>query len=280
VGSVTLRQLVILLTLFVGTSVAFIVLDNRTALNPLQTGLRGIVNPVTDRLNPVDPTAVLDRELERLNQGLEATVTALEVELQKTRAVAERVNELEALNNLRETSPDSTYLPARVIGQDPNGINKMIVIDVGSADGIRRGMVVTDPTYFVGFVTEVKVDSSQVTLITDTTQTVGAELSGSGAVGVVQGLWQNGGRMELRYVDRNVEPAQDEWVVTTCNPEGRTANVPCGLIIGKVAGEPVRDNQADSQVIKMIPAADFDNLTLVAVILSDGADGTGGGEAP
>jgi len=273
VGSVTLRQLVILLTLFVGTSVAFIVLDNRTALNPLKTGLSGIIDPVADRLNPTEPTIVPEGEWERRYVELEATHEATVDELQRTKAIAARVNELEALNGLRESSPDSVFLPANVIGYDPNGINKMIVIDRGSTDGIRKGMVVTDPRSFVGYVTEVEDTRSRVTLVIDSTQSVGAELTESGAIGVVQGLWQNGGRMELRYVDRSVEPVEDELVVTTCNPQGRTAGVPCGLIIGKVAGEPVRDNQADSQIIQMIPAADFDNLSLVAVILSGGGEG-------
>jgi len=273
VGSVTLRQLVILLTLFVGTSVAFIVLDNRTALKPLKTGLSGIVDPVAEQLNPTEPTAVPEGEWERRYLELEATHKATVAELQRTEAIAARVNELEALNGLRESSPDSVFLPANVIGYDPNGINKMIVIDRGSTDGIRLNMVVTDPTYFVGYVTKVEDTRSQVTLAIDSTIAVGAELGDSKATGVVQGLWQNGGRMELRYVDRNVDPKQDEFVITTCNPEGRSAGVPCGLIIGKVAGEPIRDNQADSQIIQMIPAADFDNLSLVAVILSDSGAG-------
>ncbi len=272
-GSVTLRQVVILLTLFVGTSVAFIVLDNRTALNPLKTGLSGIVDPVTDRLNRTEPTSVPDSEWERRYDEVEATKVALEAELLRTQAVADRVNELEALNNLRVSNPESVFLSARVTAYDPNGVNKMIVIDRGSADGIREGMVVTDPTYFVGYVTEVEVNSSQVTLVIDSTQKVGAELADSGAIGVVQGLWQNGGRMELRYVDRSVGVKQEEYVVTSCNPDVRTANVPCGIIVGKVAGDPIRDNQADSQIIQMIPAADFDDLSLVAVILSDGGEG-------
>jgi cell shape-determining protein MreC len=138
-------------------------------------------------------------------------------------------------------------------------------------DGVRKGMVVTVPTYFVGYVTEVEDHTAQVVLAIDSTVTIGAELESSKATGVVQGLWQQGGRMELRYVDRTVEPKPDELVLTTCNPDVRTANVTCGLIIGKISGLPMRDNQGDSQTVEMLPAADFDNLTLVAVILSDEA---------
>ena len=273
-NSMTTRQLVILLALFIGTSFTFIMLDNRTALNPLQTGLRSLVNPITTRLNPEPVEQVPESEWERRYQELEATHTALEADYQRTQAIADRVTELEQMLNLQESNPNIQVMPARVIGTDPTSTQKMIIIDVGATDGIRKGMVVTDPNYFVGYVTEVEDRQSQVVLAIDSTVTIGAELESSKATGVVQGLWQSGGRMELRYVDRNIEPQQNELVVTTCNPDVRTANVTCGLIIGKVSGEPLRDNQGDSQTVQLIPAADFDNLSLVAVIVSD--EGTAG----
>jgi hypothetical protein len=36
-----------------------------------------------------------------------------------------------------------------------------------------------------------------------------------------------------------------------------------------VNGEPVLDNQGDTQTIPVLPAADFDDLTVVAVIVAD-----------
>ena len=122
-------------------------------------------------------------------------------------------------------------------------------------------MAVTDPNYYVGVVTSVEEHSSQVLLAIDSTHTVGAELEGSGATGVAYGMWQQGGRIELRHVDRNVEIDPEEKVVTACSPEVRTANMPCGLIIGKVSGQPQVDSQGDVQTIQVIPAADFDNLS-------------------
>ena len=172
--------------------------------------------------------------------------------------------------NLQQSSPDVTLLPANVISVDPTGTNEIIVIDRGSADGVTVGMAVTDPNYYVGVVTKVEDESAQVLLAIDSTHTVGAELEGSRATGVAYGMWQQGGRIELRYVDRNVEVAAEEKVVTTCSPEVRTANMPCGLIIGKVSGQPRSDDQGDVQSFQIIPAADFDNLTVVAVITSDG----------
>ena len=118
----------------------------------------------------------------------------------------------------------------------------------------------------------VKVDdtSAQVLLAIDSTHTVGVELEGSHATGVAYGMWQQGGRMEIRYVDRNVEVKPEEKVVTTCAPDIRTANMPCGLIIGKASGQPSIDSQGDTQTVQVIPAADFEDLAFVTVITSQG----------
>jgi cell shape-determining protein MreC len=73
----------------------------------------------------------------------------------------------------------------------------------------------------------------------------------------------------MRHVDRAIVPEDGELVVTSGDTEARTAKVPGGLIIGQVSGEPAIDNQSDSQTIQVLPAVNFDELSIVAVILSD-----------
>ena len=75
--------------------------------------------------------------------------------------------------------------------------------------------------------------------------------------------------MEMRHVDREVVPQEGELVVTSGETEARTARVPGGLIIGQVSGEPTLDNQSDSQIIQILPATIFDELSIVAIILAD-----------
>jgi cell shape-determining protein MreC len=119
-------------------------------------------------------------------------------------------------------------------------------------------------------VTKVEDHSAQVLLAIDSTHTIGAELESTASTGVAYGMWQQGGRIELRYIDRNTIVEPEEVVVTTCSPDIRTANMPCGLIIGKVGGQGQVNNQDDVQTVQVIPAADFDNLSVVAVITSSG----------
>ena len=269
-GTVSPRQTFMLIALFVAVCVTFIVLDDQSALNPLKTGLRDLVTPITNAVNRSTESNVTEGEWEARYHELEDKYAKLDADYQRTRVIADQVEDLQALLNLQQTSPDITVLPASVISVDPTGINEIIVINRGSADGVAVGMAVTDANYYIGVVTNVDDTSSQVLLAIDSTHTVGAELEGSRATGVAYGMWQQGGRIELRYVDRNVEVEPEEKVVTTCSPEVRTANMPCGLIIGKVSGQPQADSEGDVQTFQVIPAADFDNLTVVAVITSDG----------
>lgn len=272
-GSVSPKQTALLILLFVVTSVAFIVLDDQSALNPLKTGLRNLVNPITSFVNDrASSDSASEGEWESKYNELEERYAQLESDYQRTRIVADQVVALQAMLNLQKTSPDVTLLPARVISVDPTSTNKLIVIDRGSADGVAVGMAVTDPNYYVGVVTKVEDHSAQVLLAIDSTHTVGAEIVAQSATstGVAYGMWQQGGRIELRYVDRDAAVTPEDKVVTTCAPDIRTANMPCGLIIGKVAGQPQINNQDDVQTVQVIPAADFDNISVVAVITSSG----------
>lgn len=44
--------------------------------------------------------------------------------------------------------------------------------------------------------------------------------------------------------------------------------VPGGIIIGVANGDPVLDNQGDSQTINVLPASDFENLEVVSVVVA------------
>jgi cell shape-determining protein MreC len=106
-------------------------------------------------------------------------------------------------------------------------------------------------------------------LIIDVTQRVGAHLE-SGGDGVVFGVWQNGGRLELRFLDRDSEPQPGELVLTTDSAALRTARVPGGLIVGRVGDAPANAVKGDTQTVPVIPLVAFDRLEVITVVLTDG----------
>jgi rod shape-determining protein MreC len=261
-----------LVVVFVITSVGFIALDNRQALDPLKTGVYDLVAPATDLLTGVNADTGDQTQLEQEYAELQAKYDKLQADYVQLLANARELEQLQELLNLQQSKPNLTIVPARVLYPDPTNTQKFVIIDKGSNDGIKEGMAVTDPNFFIGLVTEVDPTQSRVMLAIDATQSIGAELMSSHGVGIAYGMWQRAGRMEIRHVPRTVEVQEGEYVITACATEARTAGVPCGLVIGLVSGEPVMDNQADTQTIQIMPAANFDDLTVVAVIVADSND--------
>jgi rod shape-determining protein MreC len=270
-STIGIRQTILLVILFIVAAVALIALDNSSALSPLRSGLRGAVDPavswidrVTNREGNQTPLEVQLAEITEERDELLAENAQLQSQM-------DSVAKLQDVLGVQEANPEWTLLIAKVINTDPSGLQKLVTIDKGAADGIEIGMAVIDPNYLVGVVTGVDEHTARITLAIDATFAVGAELLDSNGVGIAHGQWQNGGRIEMRHVSREITPVEDEIVVTS----DETARVPPAIIIGRVTGEPAIDNQSDSQTIQILPAADFDNLTIVAVILSDGGDQSG-----
>lgn len=267
----TPRQIIVLVGLFVATSLAFIALDNRAALDPVRNGVHGLLIPVTQVFKSANDAPADPSSLPAKNAALQAQIDKLQADNARLQGVAQEVDQLRKLLNLQQQQPKLTYVSAQVLYSIPADNEKFVTIDKGSADGIEIGMAVTDPNYFVGLVTRVEEHAARVSLAIDGAQSIGAQLLKSGDVGIAWGMWQKGGRVELRHVAREANISQDDLVVTACKSEAKTAKVPCDLIIGKVNGAPVIDNQTDSETIPVLPMADFDHLSVVAVIISDGA---------
>ncbi|MDQ3779182.1 MAG: rod shape-determining protein MreC [Chloroflexota bacterium] len=267
------RQTFALVVLFVVTSLAFIQLDNRRALDPIKDGLYTIVTPVVDTVGGLMPGNSPDSGEE---SALERALTATKVERDQLaaenaqlRAEVREVDDLRKQAKLQQDRPTWRMIQARVRGADPTTQQKFMVIDKGSQDGITVGMaVVAQGPNYVGQVTEVEETSSRVMLVVDASQTVGARLDG-GADGVIFGMWQNGGRLEMRYLERDAEPAPNELVLTTENAALRTALVPGGLIIGRVGSEVEQNRQGDLQTVPVIPLVAFEELQVVSVVLTD-----------
>ena len=269
-STLSARQTVMLVVLFVVSSFTFITLDNNRTLNPLKSGLRDSLVPVTDAFNRIGGGGESDSDLARELEQVKAERDALLAENANLKAINAEVEQLQDLLGVKDQHPEWQFLSARVLGTDPTNTQKFIIINKGSKDGIRKGMTVTDPNLYVGQVVDVEDHSARVILGIDMSHKVGATLETSGGDGVAYGMWQKGGRMEMRHIDRDAKPKDQEYVVTATSSEVKTANVPGGLIIGKVEGEPKLDNQTDSLTLNILPLTHFDDLKVVAVILNAG----------
>ena len=264
--STSSRRVLVTGSLFLVLCASLFVLDRQHALDPIRSGLNEIVSPVSETFYRLvdDPGSPSDLEQELADVTAErdrllsenASLKSKELEL-------ERLQEAMAVE---QQNPDLNLTPVDVIGRDPTGHQMYLVINQGSADGIREGMAIVSPWWYVGQVTEVTENTATVMLIVDGSMKVGATLKETRGVGIVTGQWQEGGYLTMEYVEQNRMPAEGELVVTSDAADTQTRQVPPNILIGQVSAKPVVNPQTDQLEIQVRPGiSNFNDLTVVFV---------------
>lgn len=268
-NTVPVRRTMTLVLLFVAVSVGFILLDNRQALEPLRTVLDDMVRPVAEFAEGVADGPENTTELEQQLAETQAERDQLRKENAELKAYRDEVTILRQQQRVQEDFPEYALVSARVIASDPSGRQLFIIINKGSADGLREGMAVVNPNSYVGQLTEVSEHQARVTLIIDNSMQVGAKLVDTRADGVVYGQWLSGKRLEMRHVDPDAKPQVGEMVVTSDQTMSQTRGVPPNIPIGEVGATPEVDPRSAQLVIQVYPYTNFDDLELVWVMVPD-----------
>ena len=202
-----------------------------------------------------------DLETARLQiADLQNQVDALERENEELREIEGEYRVLSDMFNRARQSPDYERLTAAVIGQDTNPALRSIIIDEGSASGVRVGMPVEGARGLVGQVYRSTPQSAQVVLITDSSSAIPARLGNSRATGILRGGGL-GGVLSIEWIDLRHQIEVGEVVLTS----GLGGRFPQDLVIGRVIEVDRREAELFQRAIVQ-PAVDFDALEMVFVI--------------
>jgi rod shape-determining protein MreC len=147
-------------------------------------------------------------------------------------------------------------------GFTSNNLEKNIIIDKGSADGIKEEVAVLDDQgVIIGKVTQIKNNLSEVCLITNAECKIAAKLQNNDkTAGIIKG--EHGLTIKMEFVPQTEEVKEGDIVVTS----GLEQSIPRGLVIGKVTKvDKVSNELWQSAIIE--PLVDLDNLSIVAVLL-------------
>lgn len=169
----------------------------------------------------------------------------------------------EALRKQLKFSGDSTQklVPAQVIAYQPDNYRQFLVINRGSADGLKEGMAVVSEGFLVGKITEVSIRSSKVFLLIDPTFRVNGIDQETRASGTVHGQIGTGLIMDKIAQNESVKPG--DTIITS----GLGGDVGRGLVIGRVESVAAKDN-AVFQSASISSDLNFNKLELVFAVLS------------
>lgn len=252
----------LLLFLFVILSLSVMTYQsNRQHFLPFKF-LNGVFNKVHDAKNAVKEFVsspfrkMLLREQE--NARLKQEISLLMQKQQKCQEALSENQRLREILALREKEP-KYVTGARVISRNTDQWSNTLVLDKGSADGVKKDMSVVTEKGLVGKIAGVSGSYSYLLLLSDINFSVSARLQESRAEGVVSGTGFR--KCRLKYLPFEDEVKIGSAVITS----GLDMLFPPGIPIGYVT-KVNKKGVGFFQDIEVLPFADGNKVEVVAII--------------
>lgn len=242
-------------------------------MNPLAVPMTSIRNDLADFLSDLGDFQRLREE----NRLLKHRISQLETDqIMRDQILVENAR-------LRQQLQIEGRYPWRLVGAEviirsPDAGRRVITIARGQKDGVQQGMAVigqtgSEPAALVGIVEAVNTHTSSVLLITDVSCKISARVlyDGTLALGLVQGQWQNGSRLRLEQLDREIS-LRSGRVVLSAGLTGELllplplTSVPPGIPIGSV--ERIIESDGLTQFAELRPYIDPDQVRYVWIVLN------------
>ncbi len=239
----------------------------QTVLEPVEDVATRALKPVRDLFGWAGDTFDAKGE----NEKLQAEVERLRSDLAEARLDLRDRDQLEGLAELRagDSFPKGTEpVSARVIARSSTAWYSTIQINKGSSDGLRVNQPVIAQGGLAGKLTVVTGGTATVTLITDASSAVSAQVYPNGATGFVRPEVGNPNDLLLDIVDRRVTKGTMVWT-SGFTSEDEESLFPRGIPIGKVVKVNADEVESFSRV-HIDPYADLRRFDVVQVLTRRG----------
>jgi rod shape-determining protein MreC len=152
---------------------------------------------------------------------------------------------------------ENKSIPAPIIGRSADHWWQQLLINRGSADGIRLGAAVMAPGGLIGRVTLVTPNTSRVLLLTDPTSRVGVTVARTRQMGILRG--QSDVQAVIEFFEKDPKVRPGDVVITSA----LSSLFPAGLPIGQIQSVNLKDTAHPRAVVDL--AAPMGNLEWVMV---------------
>ncbi len=237
-------------------------------ISPVQSGASTVLSPVKDVAGWFSDTLSAKGQRDRLR--LQVASLTKQVDAYHQQAIL--AQQLERQVGLDRSNSINSYHPvaASVQGRDPSLWYQTVTVNKGSDDGISLNDPVTGDGYLVGRVTTVDASVSLVTLVTDPSYAVTAEvLGGGGDTGILVPAVGTPGQMLLQNLPPHATVQTQDQVVTAgfrdpANPKLNSLYPP-GLPIGQVSNAS-QNELLNNQQVTVTPGANLRHLSVVQIL--------------
>jgi len=162
------------------------------------------------------------------NIALKKQVNSLQMENSTYRELLSTHTRLQLLLQFRQTISRQSIIASQVIGRDPTGWFKSVIIDKGQADGIHENAPVVNARGVVGRVVSVSSNYAKVLLLIDQNSAVDCLVQRSRARGMIKGLTTE--VCKLDYVEKSSDVVKGDLIVTSSLGGVFTKGLPLGRV--------------------------------------------------
>lgn len=203
-------------------------------------------------------------ELRAENENLKTEISELEEKLIEYDVLKAENESLVEKMNLTEKYSEYATIPADVINKDISNYSSSLILNVGSNDGIEKGMTVIADKGLVGYITSVTEDTAQVKVIIDSGSTVSCNISTTDESVICKGTLDNNQLMRVSYIPTDADLIVGDSVETS----GVGGIYVKGIHIGTITEIVTTTNDTDRYATVEV-AVDFSKLTTVLIITSE-----------
>ncbi len=236
---------------------------------PIESGATTVLKPVRDLVGWTGDTF----DAKDQNEELKEEVERLRSELAQIQTAERDGRQLRGLVRLQreEGFPQGTEpVTARVIARSSTSWYSGLKIDKGAGDGVRLDQPVIAAGGLAGKITRVTDGTAEVTLITDGSSAVSAQIMPRGAAGVVKPEVGDPDDMLLDFVQAGNRVTEGTTVVTSGFKSGKVESLfPRGIPIGRVTKVDL-DELELFQRVHIRPFADLGRIDIVQVLTRRG----------
>ena len=260
IGIVITVIILIILVVFSNTnSEKFSIVENfaNAIVMPIENGLTYLKNKINNNNSFFENVDKLKSE----NESLKQKNSELEQKMREFEIMKNENEQLKQELNLAEKYGEYTTVPGMIISRDISNYSKILVINIGSDNGIKEKMTVIADEGLVGYIVSTTAKTAKIQTIVDSASATSCLASSTRDTMICKGTIENKSILSASNIATDARIIQGDSVETS----GLGGIYLKGIHVGKIKKVNEGTNKTDSYAT-IEAAVDFEKLETVLVI--------------
>ena len=260
IGIVITVIILLILVVFSNTnSEKFSIVENfaNAIVMPIENGLTYLKNKINNNNSFFENVDKLKSE----NESLKQKNSELEQQMREFEIMKNENEQLKQELNLAEKYGEYTTVPGMIISRDISNYSKILVINIGSDNGIKEKMTVIADEGLVGYIVSTTAKTAKIQTIVDSASATSCLASSTRDTMICKGTIENKSILSASNIATDARIIQGDSVETS----GLGGIYLKGIHVGKIKKVNEGTNKTDSYAT-IKAAVDFEKLETVLVI--------------